>query len=211
MAGWVNTKVLDETGDAQKAQGWSPFVLDTNGNGKLDEFTEPGKPEARQGHALQSGLRSLRGDAASDRRLGLVHLRRVRRHSRASCASIRRRKLSEFYAVPKEAIGLRGGDIGKDGVLWGSGSAGHLVSFDRRKCKGPLNGPNATGNHCPEGFALHKYPGPGFDDVAELSAEASYYTWVDHHNTVGLGDERADLDRQPPGRLRRASRTARWS
>src|SRR5215203_5940967 len=37
-------------------------------------------------------------------------------------------KLSEFYAVPKEMIGLRGGDIDKDGVLWGSGSNGTLVS-----------------------------------------------------------------------------------
>ena len=68
-------------------------------------------------------------------------------------------------------------------MLWGSGSSGHLVSFDRRKCKAPLNGPNATGNHCPEGFALHKYPGPGFDDVPNASAEASYLTgttiWAD--------------------------------
>ena len=43
--GWVNTKVWDETGDAQKAVGWFPFVLDSNGNGKLDEFAEPGKSE----------------------------------------------------------------------------------------------------------------------------------------------------------------------
>jgi hypothetical protein len=96
-------------------------------------------------------------------------------------------KLSEFYAVPKEAIGLRGGDIGADGVVYGSGSAGHLVAFDRRKCKAPLSGPQATGNHCPEGFTLHKYPGPGFEGFENTSAEASYYTWVDHHNTVGLG------------------------
>ena len=53
--------------------------------------------------------------------------------------------------------------------------------------QGPLSGPNATGDHCPEGLTLHKYPGPGFDDVPNSSAEASYYTWVDHHNTVGLG------------------------
>ena len=33
VAGWVNTKMFDETGDAQRSQGWSPFVLDTNGNG----------------------------------------------------------------------------------------------------------------------------------------------------------------------------------
>src|SRR5947209_7208154 len=44
VAGWVNTKVWDETGDAAKAQGWAPFVLDTNGNGKIDEWTEPGQP-----------------------------------------------------------------------------------------------------------------------------------------------------------------------
>ncbi len=203
VAGWVNTKVFDETGDAEKALGWFPFVLDTNGNGKLDEFAEPDKPEDGQGHALQSRLRALCGDAASDRRLGLVHLRRVRRRGRASCASIRRPSSASSIELPKEAIGLRGGDIGKDGVLYGSGSAGHLIAFDRRKCKAPLNGPNATGNHCPEGFTLHKYPGPGFDDVPNSSAEASYYTWVDHHNAVGLGDERPDLDRQPPGRLRR--------
>jgi hypothetical protein len=28
--------------DAAKAQGWAPWVLDTNGNGKVDEYTEPG-------------------------------------------------------------------------------------------------------------------------------------------------------------------------
>ena len=98
-------------------------------------------------------------------------------------------KLSEFYQVPKEAIGLRGGDIDKNGVLWASGSSGHLISFDRRKCKSPLNGPKANGNHCPEGFALHRYPGPSFEGYDNKgSAEGSYYTWVDHHNTVGLGE-----------------------
>ena len=29
VAGWINTKVWDETGDAQKAVGWFPFVLDS--------------------------------------------------------------------------------------------------------------------------------------------------------------------------------------
>ena len=46
VAGWINTKVFDETGSSEKAVGWFPFVLDTNGNGKLDEFgdkTEEGK------------------------------------------------------------------------------------------------------------------------------------------------------------------------
>jgi hypothetical protein len=95
--------------------------------------------------------------------------------------------LSELYNLPKSGYGIRGGDIDKNGVVWGSASNGSLVSFDRRKCKGPLNGPNATGNHCPEGFTFYRYPGPGFDGEA-TSAEASYYTWVDQHNTLGLGE-----------------------
>jgi hypothetical protein len=73
-------------------------------------------------------------------------------------------------------------------VAWGSESSGHLVSFDRSLCKGPLNGPNATGNHCPEGWKFYKYPGPGFEGFEDRSVEASYYTWVDQHNTVGLGE-----------------------
>ena len=44
VAGWVDTKMFDETGDAAKSQGWSPFILDTNGNGKRDEYVEPNQP-----------------------------------------------------------------------------------------------------------------------------------------------------------------------
>ncbi len=185
VAGWINTKVWDETQDAQKAVGWFPFVLDSNGNGKLDEFgdkPEQGKdtrfnpgsgPYAVMPHPTDGSVWYTSGVFG-----GMPGFLRFDPKT----------KLSEFYAIPKEGISVRGGDIGADGVLYGSGSAGHLVAFDRRKCKAPLGGPNATGNHCPEGFTLHKYPGPGFDDVPNSSAEASYYTWVDHHNAVGLGD-----------------------
>jgi hypothetical protein len=44
VAGWLNTRVLDETGDAQKAQGWAPFVLDLVGDGKLHAYVEPDQP-----------------------------------------------------------------------------------------------------------------------------------------------------------------------
>jgi hypothetical protein len=96
-------------------------------------------------------------------------------------------KLSEIYHMPSSGAGIRGGDIDKVGVLWASASSGHLASFDRRKCKAPLSGPEALGDHCPEGWTFHRYPGPGFEGE-ENSAEASYYTWVDQHNTLGLGD-----------------------
>src|SRR5207248_1765510 len=44
VAGWLDTRKFDETGDAAQSQGWSPFVLDANGNGKRDDYTEPGQP-----------------------------------------------------------------------------------------------------------------------------------------------------------------------
>ena len=187
VAGWVNTKVWDETGDAQKAVGWHPFVLDINGNGKLDEFTEPGKAE--EGKDIRFNPGSGPYAVMPHPTDGSVWYASGVFGGRPGFLRYDpKTKLSEFYALPKEAIGLRGGDIDKNGVLYGSGSAGHLIAFDRRKCKAPLNGPKATGDHCPEGFTLHKYPGPGFEGFENDSAEASYYTWVDQHNAVGLGE-----------------------
>ena len=186
-AGWINTKMFDETGDAARSQGWTPFVLDTNGNGQRDEYTEPNQPM----------------DPAKDMRItGGSGPYAVMPHPTdgsvwytvgvfgGNAGFMRfdpKTQLSEFYALPKEGYGIRGGDIDKNGVVWGSASNGSLVSFDRRKCKAPLNGPNARGDHCPEGWAFYRYPGPGFDGE-KTSAEASYYTWVDQHNTLGLGE-----------------------
>jgi hypothetical protein len=103
--------------------------------------------------------------------------------------------LTEIYEPPVDdprapvhGYSPRGMDIDSNGVVWTSLASGHLASFDRTKCKGPLNGPTATGKHCPEGWTLYQYPGPQFKGVSDSgSAEASYYTWVDQFNTFGLG------------------------
>ena len=77
----------------------------------------------------------------------------------------------------------------RDGVVWTPLASGHMASFDRRKCAGPLNGPEATGQHCPEGWTLYEEPLPKFKGVADSgSAEGSYYTWVDQFDTFGLGE-----------------------
>jgi hypothetical protein len=188
VAGWVNTKVWDETGDATKAQGWAPFVLDTNGNGKVDEWTQPNQPaEAGKDQRIAgSGPYAVMPHPTDG---SVWYTLNVFAGTPGFLRFDPKTKLSEFYAIPKEGIGVRGGDIDKNGVLWGSGSNGTLVSFDRRKCKSPLNGPTATGNHCPEGFAYYTYPGPAFEGFENGSAEASYYSWVDQHNTVGLGED----------------------
>ena len=70
-------------------------------------------------------------------------------------------------------------------MVWSALASGHLASFDRRKCKGPLNGPKATGQHCPEGWTLYPEPLPQFKGVTDGgSAEGSYYTWVDQFDTL---------------------------
>ena len=70
VVGWLDTTVFDRTGDAARAQGWTPFVLDTNGNGRRDAVRRAG-PAGRSGEG-QAGLgRLLRRDAESGRRVGL--------------------------------------------------------------------------------------------------------------------------------------------
>ena len=190
VVGWLDTKKFLETGDAKASQGWTALVVDTNGNGKRDDYTEPGKPL----------------DPNKDMRIGQVFYAvmpspvdgTVWGTLRANPGSIVRLNpgpnppetaLAEIYNVPAPGFGPRGGDIDSKGVVWVSLGSGHLGSFDRSKCKGPLNGPKATGDQCPEGWSFHKYPGPGFEGIGDNSAESSYYTWVDQHNTLGLGND----------------------
>jgi hypothetical protein len=187
LATWLNTKVFDETSDVEKAEGWAPFVLDTTGNGKLDDFTKPGEPRDPNKDMMigGSGTYAVMPNPADGSVWYTVNVF-------AGPGGIMRydpkTKLSEFYKIAAPGFGPRGGDIDSKGVVWVSLASGHLGSFDRNKCKGPLNGPQAIGDQCPEGWAFYKYPGPGFADIGDNSAEASYYTWVDQHNAVGLGE-----------------------
>jgi hypothetical protein len=193
VAGWINTRVFDVTGDAAKAQGWSPFILDTNGNGRRDEHVEPNQPaDPSKDKRIVTGsgpyaVMPSPVDGSVWYTAGVFGgTPAVLRFIPGSDPT--QTGLTEIYNVPKPGFGIRGGDIDKEGVVWASLSSGHLASFDRRKCKGPLNGPTATGDHCPEGWSFHRYPGPGFEGIGENSAESSYYTWVDQHNTFGLGE-----------------------
>ena len=189
IAGWVDMKIFDETGDAAKAQGWSPFVLDTNGNGKRDEYTEPNQPaDAAKDARITGGSGTYAvmpnpADGSIWYTVGVFAGRGgVMRYDPDT-------QLAEVFNVPMPGFGPRGGDIDSKGVVWVSLASGHIGSFDRSKCKAPLNGPKATGDHCPEGWAFYQYPGPGFQGIGENSAEASYYSWVDQHDTLGLGKD----------------------
>ena len=189
VLGWLNTKMFLKTGDAAKSQGWTAFVLDTNGNGRRDDYVEPNEPvdpakDKRVASPASTRSCRARWTARSGARRWAILARVVRVAPGPNPPAT---AIAEVYTVPPPGFGVRGADIDGNGVVWVSLASGHLGSFDRRKCKGPLNGPKATGDHCPEGWSFHQYPGPGFQGIGENSAESSYYTWVDQHDTFGLG------------------------
>jgi hypothetical protein len=197
VIGWLNTKMFDETGDEVASQGWTPLIVDTNGNGKRDAWVEGEAP----------------ADATKDRRITNASFYAV---SPATDGSIwgssigfpgaimrlvpgpnpSETALTELYELPAitdpkaDTLGFspRGMDIDRNGVAWVALASGHMASFDRRKCKGPLNGPKATGQHCREGWTFYPEPLPQYSGVTDVgSTEGSYYTWVDQFDTSGLG------------------------
>src|SRR5712691_920130 len=166
VEGWFDVKAWDKTHDEKASQGWSAFVVDYNGNGKRDAYTEPNQP----------------ADSTKDKRLNVQYYG----DSPASDGSVwgtvqgmpgalvrfvpgahpPETALAEYYEVPwnnpnasVQGFAPRGMDVDSKGVVWTVLSSGHLASFDRSKCKGPLNGPTATGQHCIEGWTLHPLPG----------------------------------------------------
>jgi hypothetical protein len=190
VVGWINTKMWEETGDYVKAQGWTPLILDTNGNGKRDEYVEPNQPvDPKKDKRIVAGFYAVMPSPVDGSIWGTFRSNPGAVVRLIPGSNPNETALAEIYNVPLPGFGPRGGDIDKQGVVWVSLASGHLGSFDRRKCKGPLNGPKATGDHCPEGWSFYQYPGPGFKGLGENSAESSYYTWVDQHNTFGLGDD----------------------
>jgi hypothetical protein len=189
VLGWLNRKMFDETGDEVRSQGWTALVLDTNDNGKRDDYVEPNQPvDPTKDKRIVAAFYGIAVNPADGTIWGSVlgfpgHVIRVNPGPDPAATA-----LAEVFEPPLPGYGPRGMDIDRNGVVWTPLSSGHLASFDRRLCKGPLNGPTATGQHCPEGWILYPFPGPQLKGVTESgSAEASYYTWVDQHDTFGLG------------------------
>jgi hypothetical protein len=168
--------------------------MDTNGNGRRDEATEPNQPadpakDRRYGGAFYSVAPAPDGSVWGTQ-LGFPGA--VIRLNPGSNPP--ETALAEVYELPMrdannpvEGFSPRGGDVDRDGVYWVALASGHMASLDRRKCK-VLNGPTATGQHCPEGWTFYPEPLPQMKGVTDRgSAEGSYYTWVDQFDTLGLG------------------------
>jgi hypothetical protein len=189
VVGWLDTKLFDATGDAARSQGWTALILDTNGNGKRDAYVEPDQPvNPALDKRVVASFYAVMPSPVDGSVWGSVYgypgaIVRLDPGPNPPATA-----LAEIYNVPLPGFGSRGADIDRNGVVWVSLASGHLGAFDRRKCKGPLNGPKATGDQCPEGWTFYRLPGPGFAGVDKVGVESSYYTWVDQHNTSGLGE-----------------------
>jgi hypothetical protein len=197
VEGWFDVKIWDKTHDEQQAQGWSAFVVDNNGNGKRDAYTEPNQP----------------ADPAKDRRLNVQYYGDSPAFDGSIWGTVQGMPgalvrfvpgahppdtaLTEYYEVPwkvanasTQGFAPRGMDVDSRNVVWTVLSSGHLASFDRSKCKGPLNGPTATGQHCVEGWTLYRLPGPNYKGATENgSADSAYYDFVDRFDMLGVGKD----------------------
>lgn len=196
VIGWLNTKMFDETGDEVASQGWTPLIVDTNGNGRRDAWVEPNQPlDPAKDKRISTGFYAV--SPAPDgsvwgSSLGFpgAILRLVPGPNPSETALIEVYELPAVTDPKADVLGFspRGMDVDRNGVAWVALASGHMASFDRRRCKGPLNGPKATGQHCREGWTFYPEPLPQLKGVTDVgSSEASYYTWVDQFDTLGLG------------------------
>ncbi len=199
VEGWFDTKIYDKTHDEKAAQGWTAIVLDSNGNGKRDDYVEPDQPlDPKKDKRINAGFYGVAPSPVDDSVWGSVlgmpgALVRLTLGSNPPATT-----LAEYYEVPwnnpkasAQGFAPRGMDVDSNGVVWTTLSSGQLGAFDRRKCKGPLNGPQAaTGQHCPEGWTLYNYPGPNYKGAVENgSADEAYYNFVDRFDLLGLGKD----------------------
>ena len=198
--GWVNTRVLEETGDAAAAQGWCKPYFDLNGDGKIEANVDryafenlPASGGMLAGMEVPKAIfYSVIAHPSDGSIWGAVPgpmPGRIVRIDPKTC-------VSEVYEPPfnNPAVNVngytpRGIDVDSYGVIWTAlAGSGHLASFDRRKCR-VMSGPAATdGQHCPEGWTLYRTPGPSFKGTNDaITVDMHYYNFVDRFDTLGLG------------------------
>lgn len=204
VLGWINTSKYDKTGDWKQSVGWCPFVLDTNGDGRITpdrkQWNEFGSPIDPTKDTHITGFPYGMGTALD----GSVWIARWQpevpsgiyridpgSHPPQTCKT-------EYYEPPPVAEGIykafnaRGVAVDSKGIAWVAFGSGQVGRFDRASCK-VQSGKDALGQHCPEGWQFFTVPGPTMKDVdskvAGGSSEWLYLTWVDRFNVFGLGKD----------------------
>jgi hypothetical protein len=197
VIGWLNWRVFEETGDAKKAQGWAPQIVDVPGWGKRGEYVDEKAPiDANKQKRVMAAFYGVQPSPVDDTVWGqsidvgfsrlslpgyLIHF--------IPGPDPTNTGLTELFRPPTGTFGPRGIDLDSKGIVWTALSSGQLASFDRSKCKERLIGPSAvTGEQCYEGWTLYPFEGPKMAGT-DVPAEHAYYVWVDRYNTFGLGKD----------------------
>jgi len=126
VVGWLNTKMYDETGDEAKSQGWTPIILDANGNGKRDAYVEANQPldpaKDKRVMAAFYGIqpspvdKSIWGQSMD---VGFSRMDQPGYIIRLTPGpNPTETALSEIYLPPDESYGSRGVDVDLNGVVW---------------------------------------------------------------------------------------------
>ena len=190
--GWIDMDTWDETHDAEASQGWCPAVIDTTGDGRITEWSEPAAPiTPALDHRINFGCYSVAVSAAdgslwcsgigrNDRRL--VRLEKGSNPPETCVA--------EYYEPPPgmdpDVVGSGGVEVDGGGVAWQNWRvSGHFSSFDRTLCD-TTSDPQATGQSCPQGWAFRRKNDPTYGD-SFFHANESYLAHMDVHDTLSLG------------------------
>lgn len=200
--GWVNTRVFDETGSAEKSVGWCPTIVDTNGDGRIGKAGNPmGPPDPTKDTLIVGFLYGLGINPVDDTAWyvrytqgpdalhvpgGIIRMDRGE-NPPVTCDI-------EYYEPPVDekgwasAFNPRGVDLDTEGIAWVAFGSGHLGRFDRSKCE-VFSGPSVTGQQCQEGWTIFPIPAPGYEGVRGASSSWNYLIWVDQHDILGLGKD----------------------
>jgi len=146
VVGWINTRVWDETGDGQRAQGWAPLVLDTNGNGKQDAWVGPEDPvDPAKDKRIDASFYGIAVSPVDGTVWGNTNAFPGAAVRVVPGPNPPYTTLTEIYEVPYGRVpgagyNPRGMDVDANGVFWSVLASGHYASFDRRTCKGSRSG-----------------------------------------------------------------------
>ena len=223
--GWINTRVWDETHDAEKSQGWCPAILDYNGDGKIGAYTteneEPANPKLDRMLASPTGAYAASSAGAvatgyilsvspvdnsvwyhtTDLIPGRIIRMEVGPNPPQTC-------MAEVYEPPftakdQLAYGPQGIDVDSKGVVWvsltGSGQAGELRPAEMQGARMARQRPASI---APRAGRLYPVPGPAFKGT-DVSADYFYNDWVDRDEHARPRQRRAARHRN---RIRLADR-----
>jgi hypothetical protein len=138
VVGWFNRKIWEQTGDVEKAQGWTALILDTNGNGKRDAYVEPDQPlNPKLDKRLPQAFYSVSVSPADGSIWGTVALTShpgsiIRLAPGSNPPST---ALAEIYNIPAPGFGPRGADVDRNGVMWvslGSATLANSIAVNAR-------------------------------------------------------------------------------